>query len=80
LRAIKYIYQRNGWPEEFDGNRFLAGLEEFTEKKEEIEGRIRISNPMPMHGLEPEERPLKKELEIFLMEAAGAMAIRPAGD
>ena len=78
MRAIKYIYQRNGWPNEFDGDKCLADLEEFEQKKEEIERRISIANPMPMDGLKPEELPLRKELEMFLMEAAGPLAIRPS--
>jgi hypothetical protein len=78
MRAIKYIYQRNGWPNEFDGGTCLASLEEFAEKKLEIERRISRVNPMPMHGLIPEELPLRKELEMFLMEAAGPLAIRPS--
>jgi hypothetical protein len=78
VRAIKYIYQRNGWPNEFDGDKCLADLEEFDQKKEEIQGRISRVNPMPMDGLIPEELPLRKELEMFLIEAAGPLAIRPS--
>jgi hypothetical protein len=32
VRAFKYIYQQNGWPDEFNGNRCLADLEEFERK------------------------------------------------
>jgi hypothetical protein len=54
----------------------LADLEGVQNKKEEIERRISKVNPMPMDGLIPEELSLRKELEVFLMEAAGPLAIR----
>jgi hypothetical protein len=79
VRAFKYIYQRNGWPNEFNGDRCLADLEEFERKMEEIRTRISGVNLFPMHGLIPEELPLRKEFEMFLIEAAGPLAIKPPG-
>jgi hypothetical protein len=57
IRAIKYIYQRNGWPNEFDGDRCFADFQEFQRKKADIETRISRVNPMPIDGLIPEELP-----------------------
>ena len=80
IRAIKHIYQQNGWPNEFNGDECIADFQEFQRKKEDIETRISRVNPMPMDGLLPEELPLRKELEIFLMEAAGPLALRPCSE
>jgi len=79
LRAYKFIYQRNGWPDEYDGDKCKADFLDFLKKKGDIQRQIRELRvyPMSMDYLIPEELPLRKKLELFLVEAAGPLALRP---
>jgi len=76
--AIRNMYQQYGWPGHFQENEFSAALQQFHDRKEQLDDEVHKANPMAGDSTEPhpdEVEPRKQRME-FLVGAAGQLAIK----
>jgi hypothetical protein len=84
IRAIRNIYFSHGWPDQFDRDACMKALKRFCKHFDELEDTIRRVTPMEaslIYG-SPIALPLeavqaRKELDEFLIIAAGPLALCP---
>jgi hypothetical protein len=81
FRAIRNLYQKFGWPNQFDREGFLSVVDDFRKRVDDYDRRLKRSNPnafwpVPDVIFTPEEMEMRKEKDDFLQETAGPLAIR----
>lgn len=82
VMSMRKIYKTYGWPDEFDKEACWQAMEQFDEKRSDLEREVHKAMPLSFHDDPPPwpatEAP-RAVLEAFLEETAGDFAIKRIG-